>query len=65
MNEGLLLKRTEEFMVNTEEEAKALIENANAKAKQLEDGYELTSYSSTKKCKKDESWVIVKLVKVY
>lgn len=41
MNEGLLLKRTEEFMVNTEEEAKALIENA--KAKQLEDGYELTS----------------------
>lgn len=63
MNEGLLLKRTEEFMVNTEEEAKALIENA--KAKQLEDGYELTSYSSTKKYKKDESWVIVKLVKVY
>lgn len=65
MDEGLLLKRTEEFMVNTEEEAKALIENA--KAKQLEDGYgyELTSYSSTKKCKKDESWVIVKLVKVY
>ena len=63
MNEGLLLKRTEEFMVNTEEEAKALIENA--KAKQLEDRYELTSYSSTKKCKKDESWVIVKLVKVY
>lgn len=61
MDEGLLLKRTEEFMVNTEEEAKALIENA----KQLEDGYELTSYSSTKKCKKDESWVIVKLVKVY
>lgn len=65
MNEGLLLKRTEEFMVNTEEEeeAKALI--GNAKAKQLEGGYELTSYSSTKKCKKDESWVIVKLVKVY
>ena len=28
MNEGLLLKRTEEFMVNTEEEAKVLIENA-------------------------------------
>lgn len=31
MNEGLLLKRTEEFMVNTEEEAKSLIENAKAK----------------------------------
>lgn len=63
MCEGVLLKRTEEFMVNTEEEAKSLIEMA--KSKQLEDGYELTSYSSTKKSKKDEDWVIVKLVKVY
>jgi len=39
---GEILKRTEEWRVNDEAEAKALIEQA--KKKELDDGYELVSY---------------------
>lgn len=56
-----ILKRTEEFRVETEEQAVALIEQA--KEKEKEEGYELVSYTSTKKSKKDEEYVIVKLTK--
>lgn len=63
-----LLKRTEEYQVNNEQEAEALI----AKAKQDPDGegYELTSYKMVKKDKKSkgvvvDSWVVVTLVKAW
>ena len=63
---GELLKRTEEFKVNDEEEAKALIEQA--KANENIEGYELKSYKMVKKDKKSkgeviDEWVIVTLVK--
>lgn len=63
---GELLKRTEEFKVNNEEEAKALIEQA--KANENVEGYELKSYKMVKKDKKSkgeviDEWVIVTLVK--
>lgn len=57
---GEILKRTEEFRVNDEEEAKALIEQAKTKAN--EGGYELVSYQSTHKVKKDDDYYVVKLV---
>lgn len=63
-----LLKRTEEYRVNNEAEAEALIE----KAKQDVDkeGYILNSYKMVKKDKKSrgeiiDSYVIVTLVKVW
>lgn len=61
-----LIKQTDEIIVNTEEEAKALIESFKKKAP--EDGYEIISYTSTLKEKKSkgeviDSWVIVKIVK--
>ena len=63
---GELCKRTEEWRVNDEIEAKALIE----KAKQDEaiEGYELKSYKMVKKDKKSkgeiiDSYVIVTLIK--
>lgn len=64
MNE--LLKRTEEYKVNNEAEAQALIEQA--KRDPNGEGYELTSYKMVKKDKKSkgeiiDSWVIVTLVK--
>lgn len=56
-----LMKRTEEWRVETEEQAVALIEQA--KTKGVEEGYELTSYSSTHKVKKDDDYFIVKTIK--
>lgn len=63
---GELLKRTEEFKVNDEQEAQALIEQA--KANENAEGYELKSYKMVKKDKKSkgeviDEWVIVTLVK--
>lgn len=58
---GEIMKKTEEWRVNDEAEAKALIEQA--KKKELDDGYELVSYQSTHKVKKDDDFYIVKLVK--
>lgn len=61
-----LLKRTEEYRVNNEEEAQALIQKA--KQEENTDGYELTSYKMVKKEKKvkgeiADSWVVCTLVK--
>ena len=61
-----LLKRTEEFRVNNEAEAQALIDQA--KRDPEGEGYELVSYKMVKKDKKlkgeiVDSWVIVTLVK--
>ena len=55
------MKRTEEWRVETEEQAVALIEQA--KSKGIEEGYELTSYSSTHKVKKDDDYFVVKTIK--
>lgn len=61
-----LLKRTEEFRVNNEAEAQALINQA--KEDPEGEGYELISYKMVKKDKKSkgeiiDSWVVVTLVK--
>lgn len=61
-----LMKRTEDYMVGSEEEAKILIEKA--KADERNEGYELKSYKMTKKEKKSkgeiiDSYVIVTLIK--
>lgn len=58
-------KITEEWIANTEEEAKTLIEKAK-----LDNTYELTKYSSDKKEKKSkgevvDSWFVVKLTKTF
>lgn len=63
---GELCKRTEEWRVADEAEAKALIEKA--KADEAVEGYELKSYKMVKKDKKSkgeiiDEWVIVTLVK--
>jgi hypothetical protein len=63
--EALIVKTTEEWIVNTEEEAKALIEKAKT-----EGGYELIKYSSDKKEKKSkgeviDTWYLVKLTKKF
>lgn len=63
---GELCKRTEEWRVNDEIEAKALIEKA--KNDEATEGYELKSYKMVKKDKKSkgeiiDEWVIVTLVK--
>ena len=63
---GELCKRTDEWKVNDEIEAKALIEKA--KAEENVEGYELKSYKMVKKDKKVkgeivDSWVVVTLVK--
>ena len=63
---GELCKRTEEWRVNDEIEAKALIEQA--KQDEAVEGYELKSYKMVKKDKKSkgeiiDEWVIVTLVK--
>lgn len=58
---GEIMKRTEEWRVENEEQGKALIEQA--KAKSFEEGYELVSYQSTHKVTKDDDYVIIKLVK--
>lgn len=61
-----LMKQTDEIMVGTEDEAKALIEDFKKKA--VEGGYEIVSYTSTLKEKKSkgeviDSYYIVKIVK--
>lgn len=61
-----LMKQTDEIRVETEEEAKALIESFKTKA--ASEGYEIASYSATKKEKKAkgeviDSFVIVKIIK--
>ena len=63
---GELCKRTEEFRVNNETEAQALIDQA--KKDPEGEGYELVSYKMVKKDKKSkgeviDSWIIVTLVK--
>lgn len=63
---GELCKRTEEFRVNNEAEAQALIDQA--KKDPEGEGYELISYKMVKKDKKSkgeivDSWIIVTLIK--
>jgi len=65
---GEIMKRTEEWRVETEEQAVALIEQA--KENERTEGYELISYTSTKKEKKQkgeiiDEYFIVKLVKTW
>lgn len=57
------MKQTDEIRVETEEEAKALIEDFKQKA--LENGYEIASYSATHKVKKDDDFYICKIIKVW
>lgn len=61
-----LMKQTDEIMVDTEEQAKALIDSFKEKAKK--EGFEIVSYTSTLKEKKSkgeivDSYYIVKVVK--
>ena len=61
-----IMKQTDEIRVETEEEAKALIESFKEKAAQ--EGYEIIKYTSTLKEKKSkgeivDSYVIVSIVK--
>lgn len=58
-----LLKRTEEFRCETEDEARDFIETVRKKG--YEEGYELKSYSSTLKRTKEEECYIVKVTKVF
>lgn len=63
---GEIMKMVEEYRVETEEQAKALIEQV--KAQEADGGYELTSYTSTLKEKKSkgetiDSFYLVKLTK--
>ena len=58
---GEILKQTDEIRVETEEDAKALIEDFKNKA--LQEGFEIASYSATHKVKKDEDFYICKIVK--
>ncbi len=63
---GEIMKQTDEIKVATEGEAKALIENFKDRA--AEEGFEITSYTSTLKEKKSkgeviDSFYIVKIVK--
>lgn len=63
---GELCKKTEEWRVNNETEAEALI--AQAKKDPEGEGYELTSYKMVKKDKKlkgevVDEWIMVTLVK--
>ena len=60
------MKQIDEIKVDTEEQAKALVESFKDKAAQ--DGYEITNYSITLKEKKSkgeivDSWYIVKIQK--
>lgn len=61
-----LMKQTDEIRVETEDEAKALIESFKDKA--VKEGFEITSYTSTLKEKKSKgevisSYYLVKIVK--
>lgn len=55
-----LIKRTEEYIVDTEEEAKALIQKI--KDDDEGKGYEVTAYSTTKKTTKEDEIYKVKVV---
>lgn len=55
------MKQTDEIRVDTEKEAQALIDSFKEKAKN--EGYELVSYTSTHKEKKDDDFYIVKIIK--
>ena len=56
-----IMKQTDEIRVDTEKEAQALIDSFKEKAKT--EGYELVSYTSTHKEKKDDDFYIVKIIK--
>lgn len=58
---GELLKQTDEIRVETEEQAKELIESFKQKAR--EEGFEVTSYSATHKIKKDDDYYLCKIIK--
>ncbi len=58
-----LLKKTEEYRVETEQEAQDFIEEVKNAA--AVNGYELTSYSSTHRYKKDKDYYQIKIVKTY
>ena len=58
---GEIMKMVEEYRVETEEQAKELIQQV--KNQEIDGGYELTSYTSTHKVKKDDDYYIVKLTK--
>ena len=53
---GEIQKRTDEIRVETEEQAKALIEKFKTKA--VEEGFDIMSYTSTLKEKKSKGEVI-------
>lgn len=58
-----ILKRTEEFRCETEDEAKDFIERVRKQG--IEEGYELKSYASTLKRTKEEEYYVIKTVKVF
>nr|DAE78279.1 MAG TPA: hypothetical protein [Caudoviricetes sp.] len=58
-----LLKRTEEYRSETEQETENFIQDTKDAAN--EKGYELISYSATHKVKKDDDYYLLKLVKSY
>ena len=58
---GEIMKKTEEYRLDTEEHAQEFINKAKADAN--ENGYELVSYQATHKIKKDDDYYVVKLVK--
>lgn len=55
------MKQVDEMRVETEEEAQALIDSFKEKARN--EGFELVSYTSTHKEKKDDDFYIVKITK--
>lgn len=64
----IILKTTEEFRCETEEEAKELVEEM--KEKSLSGGYEVTGWSATRKDKKSKGEIIdsaylVKITKIF
>lgn len=56
-----IMKQTDEIRVDTEKEAQALIDSFKERAKT--EGYELVSYTSTHKEKKDDDFYVVKIIK--
>jgi hypothetical protein len=56
-----IMKQTDEIRVETEQDAKSLIESFKQKAD--EGGYEIASYAATHKQTKDDDYYIVKIVK--
>lgn len=58
---GEIQKQTDEIRVNSETEAQALIDSFKEKAR--EGGYEIASYSSTHKTKKDDDYDLIKISK--